>query len=141
MVDLARGVAAAADFHGDLLGRHEFGRVALLGAAVAKGDVASGLGGEFKLRRDRQVERVRQSGKDIGPLAKGGERPGGRIHGTDAAQQDDAQLSRARRSVEGLAGCQLTVFEGDELESEVVHPIGKPLRRNQQVVHQYGAVV
>ncbi|MCX6914963.1 MAG: hypothetical protein NT167_18245 [Verrucomicrobia bacterium] len=140
MVDLARGIAAAADFHGDLLGRDESGRVALFGAAVAERDVARGLGGEFKLRRDGQVKRVWQPGKDIEPLAERTERPRCRSHGTNATEQDDAQLARACCGAKRLAGRQLTVLERDELETKIVYTIGKSLGRNQQVVHRYGRV-
>src|ERR1051326_4862291 len=115
MVDLTRGIPAAADFD-HAIGRCDRTRgMGLFGTAVAEREIAIGDGGDRKTRADREVKRPRQNRDTVPPFAEALPVARARIHFEDAAKRHDAELV-----VGSLAGTALARRQFARLESEIV---------------------
>src|ERR1051326_9278273 len=84
MVDLTRGIPAAADFD-HAIGRCDRTRgMGLFGTAVAEREIAIGDGGDRKTRADRKVKRPGQTAEHVPPFAEALPVARARIHFEDA---------------------------------------------------------
>jgi hypothetical protein len=70
IVNLPRGIAAAANLDTHLLRRHQVRGKFFLGFGVAKGKIARAIRGDREFRLNRQIQRVRQPVEHGCALAK-----------------------------------------------------------------------
>ena len=134
-MNLARGVAAAANLDAHLVRRHQPRGVLLFGAAVAEGQVAIAIGHNREAGLQRQIERVGKAFEyglapaDAPPLAAR------TLDRADAAQHHQGQLIAAGFCLVFLALRQLARLKGQILVAEIFNAVPEGFRTNQQVIH------
>ena len=72
VIDLARRIAAPANFHPDIRRTHQPRGMPFLSPGVAEGHVRLRLGSQLEIGLDRQIEGERQPLKHVSPSTKGG---------------------------------------------------------------------
>jgi len=134
-MNLARGVAAAANFDAHLVRRHQPRGMFFFSAAVAKGQVAIAIGHNREAGFQRQIKRVGKAFEyglapaDAPPLAPRA------LNRADASEHHDGQLIAAGFCFVSPALRQLAGLEGQVLVAEVFDAVPEGFRTNQQVSH------
>ena len=135
IVNLASGVAAAANLDAHIVRRYQPRRKFLFGFRVAECELAISDGADCEFRMNGQIERVGKAVKYRGALANAQPFTARTCHRAHAAKHHDGQFPVRRFALVFLGRLQLARLERQELKTKVFNPVSKNFRADEQVIH------